>query len=285
MKKAFLDLVNGRGSAKANISRITYYGFVQNLIFTALQNAVFALAFGDDDEEDAEVQEAKQEKYMAVADSMLDNILRGTGIAGAAVTTLKAIIRKVIKESKKEGFPGPDYDAVAFELLNFSPPIDIKASRLRMAGNTWKYQGWKHEIEQFGINDPAWEAAAYAISAVTNVPLDRLYKKIQNVSAAMEADQENWKRVALLLGWSEWQLETPKETKERRALEKQQKKEVKAAQVKDNRTDEEKEYDKIKDLNKPEQVRILDSLGLTKAQIRALKYEEDRIKKILELTE
>ena len=285
MKKAFMDLVNGRGSAKANISRITYYGFVQNLIFTALQNAVFALAFGDDEEDDAEIQEAKQEKYMAVADGMLDNILRGTGIAGAAVTTLKAIVRKVIKESKKEGFPGPDYDAVAFELLNFSPPIDIKASRLRMAGNTWKYQGWKHEIEQFGINDPAWEAAAYAISAVTNIPLDRLYKKIQNVSAAMEADQENWKRVALLLGWSEWQLETPKETKERRALEKQQKKEIKATKVQDNRTDEEKEYDKIKDLNKPEQVRMLDSLGLTKAQIRALKYEEDRIKKILELTE
>ena len=70
-----------------------------------------------------------------------------------------------------------------------------------MAGNTWKYQGWKHEIEQFGINDPAWEAAAYAISAVTNVPLDRLYKKIQNVSAAMEADQENWKRVALFLSF------------------------------------------------------------------------------------
>jgi hypothetical protein len=103
MKKAFMDLVNGRGSAKANISRITYYGFVQNLIFTALQNAVFALAFGDDEEDDAEIQEAKQEKYMAVADGMLDNILRGTGIAGAAVTTLKAIVRKVIKESKKEG--------------------------------------------------------------------------------------------------------------------------------------------------------------------------------------
>jgi hypothetical protein len=101
----------------------------------------------------------------------------------------------------------------------------------------------------------------------------------------MEADQENWKRVALLLGWSEWQLETPKEAKERRALEKQQKKEIKVAKVQDNRTDEEKEYDKIKDLNKPEQVRMLDSLGLTKAQIRALKYEEDRIKKILELTE
>ena len=32
-KKAAQDLVAGRGSWKANVSRILYYGFVQNLIF------------------------------------------------------------------------------------------------------------------------------------------------------------------------------------------------------------------------------------------------------------
>ena len=34
-KKAFLDLKNGRGSAKTNISKIVYYTFVQNIIFSA----------------------------------------------------------------------------------------------------------------------------------------------------------------------------------------------------------------------------------------------------------
>eukprot|EP00494_Astrolonche_serrata_P004198 UN04210 len=32
MKRAFQDLVNGRGSSKSNMSKIVYYGFVQNLI-------------------------------------------------------------------------------------------------------------------------------------------------------------------------------------------------------------------------------------------------------------
>ena len=47
IKKAASDLKNGRGDAKTNISKILYYGFVQNLIFNALQQAVFALGFGD----------------------------------------------------------------------------------------------------------------------------------------------------------------------------------------------------------------------------------------------
>ena len=50
-KKAFLDLKNGRGDAKSNISKILYYGAAQNLIFGALQQALFRFMF-DDDEED-----------------------------------------------------------------------------------------------------------------------------------------------------------------------------------------------------------------------------------------
>ena len=36
-------------------------------------------------------------------------------------------------------------------------------------------------------------------------------------------------------------------------------------------------------MNKPRQVEILDSLGLTKKQIRDLRYEKDRVNKIIQL--
>ena len=45
MKKAALDLKDGRGDAKTNISKIVYYTFAQNLIFNALQQALFAISF------------------------------------------------------------------------------------------------------------------------------------------------------------------------------------------------------------------------------------------------
>ena len=52
IKKAVLDLSYGRGDPKTNISKILYYGAVQNAIFTGLQQGLFAMLF--DDEEDDE---------------------------------------------------------------------------------------------------------------------------------------------------------------------------------------------------------------------------------------
>lgn len=50
-KRAIQDLINGRGDAKTNISKIVYYGVAQNVIFNMLQQATFALGFGDDEDE------------------------------------------------------------------------------------------------------------------------------------------------------------------------------------------------------------------------------------------
>ena len=59
----------------------------------------------------------------------------------------------------------------------------------------------------FSIDNPAYMATAKIISAVTNVPVDRLLLKMQNVMDATAAETETWMRIALLLGWPKWQLE------------------------------------------------------------------------------
>ena len=43
MKRAIQDLYNGRGDFKTNISKIIYYGGVQNALFYALQQGLFAV--------------------------------------------------------------------------------------------------------------------------------------------------------------------------------------------------------------------------------------------------
>ena len=295
MKKAFLDLKNGRGDAKSHISKIIYYGAIQNAMFTAMQQAMFALLFNEEEEPDEE----KRKKYYKMGNSMMDNILRGLGIWGTAASTLVAMTRKVIEESQKEGYPGADYDAAAMELLNFSPPIDIKISKLRQAGSNWKYEGWKHDEAAWSMKDPAYKSAAYVISSLTNVPIDRFYKKMDNIQSALDSDNETWKRIANVLGWANWELESEADRKTRKADEKERKKDIKAkkkeeAQIKKEKEmsaeekeklKEEKRRKKYKDLNKAEQVSKLDSLGLSKAEIRALKYEKDRVNKLLELME
>ena len=71
----------------------------------------------------------------------------------------------------------------------------------------------------FAIDNPAYEAASKVVSATTNVPLDRLFTKTNNIAAAMGEDAEVWQRIAMMLGWPEWQIR-PKEKKKKRSKKK-----------------------------------------------------------------
>jgi len=332
-KRAIQDLVNGRGDAKSNISRVVYYGFVQNVIFNALQQAVFALGFGDDDEED----EAKNKKYLNVANGMLDSLLRGLGIGGAALSVAKNFLMDIYERSGRDR---PEYVDSVWEVTRFSPPIYSKLSKLKQAG--WQFDSKKRREliyeRGFSLDNPAYEAAAKVVSATTNIPLDRVMYKIKNIEGALDEDNEIWQRIAMMGGWPKWQLEdpktpamlTPEEKTEKKANVKienykkakgskdydtikkltsdQQIKMLKSLgfgdyTIKNAKSEQAKidliiaknsgkkikidkeaiRKDKFKKLSKEEQVRKLDSLGLSKAEISALKYENDRVEKMLEL--
>ena len=78
-KKAFLDLKNGRGDWKTNVSKIAYYAAIQNLIFSTLSNAMFGMLF-DDTEED--MWDKKKDR---VVNNMMDTVLRGSGVYGLSL--------------------------------------------------------------------------------------------------------------------------------------------------------------------------------------------------------
>jgi hypothetical protein len=209
IKKAASDLKNRRGDVKTNISKIIYYGFVQNLIFNALQQAIFAIGFGNIEEEEDE-----KEKYLNTANSMVDSLLRGIGIAGAFTSVGKNIIVRVIKESQKKN---PKYEKISFDLARISPPISSKLSRLNQAGRAFQWQKEEMREKGFAIDNPALMAGANVISAATNVPVDRLVRKANNVNTAVSQDLELWERFALLGGWQAWELGIDDEPKKPKA--------------------------------------------------------------------
>jgi len=198
IKKAALDLKNRRGDDRENVSKIIYYMTVQNLIFNALQQAMFALAFNDDDDD-----EKTRSKYANVANGMADSVLRGLGLYGAAFSTLKNFLLKIYKEGQKKN---PKYRDAAVTLLKISPPISSKISRLEQAGAILDFE--KQEIKKAGldINNPAILAAGQTISALTNLPVDRAVKKVQNINSAINEDLQLYQRIALLGGWNKWDL-------------------------------------------------------------------------------
>jgi len=147
------------------------------------------------------------------ANGMVDSILRGIGIGGAIVSTGKNAILRIIRENEKDR---PNYERVADELLKISPPVSSKYSKIVQAARAYSWN--KKEIKEkgFSLDNPAYLANAKVISSLTNIPLDRAIKKIENIENAVYADIEPWQRAALLAGWSDWQLDIKKETKKKK---------------------------------------------------------------------
>jgi hypothetical protein len=213
IKKAASDLINNRGDQRTNISKIIYYGAIQNFIFNALQQALIAVSFASDDEtfDEEQVEKFKQEKTVNVANGMADSILRGTGWGGALVSTLKNIIMALHRQSKKAR---PAYEDAATELLSFSPPIDSKITRIRSGFRTLSWEQDEIKEKGFSLDNPALLAGAQILNGFTNIPLDRVMRKYNNLKSSTREDLITPIRVFTALGWSErdfgvadWQIE------------------------------------------------------------------------------
>jgi len=197
MKKAVLDLVNRRGDTKTNISKIIYYGAIQNILFYSLQQASMAVLFGlGDDEEDEKKQKTAKEKRDRLLNSVLDGILRGSGLPGAIISTAKNVILEYYVQDAKDPFV-QDHGKTIIAALNFSPPLGSKASRI--------YTGLKGKKFEKTIFDAIKNKSKIA-AAITNIPVDRMVTKIDNMRVAVNQPIEDWKRLALLAGWDQWSL-------------------------------------------------------------------------------
>jgi len=225
MIKAFLDLKKGRykgfygeDSFTSKASKIAYYGFVQSAIFAGLQSALFALAANGDDDD------LVAKKELAALNTTADSFLRGMGISGVVVSGFKNAVLAFMKEDKK-GFTA-DFSEVGEALLNMSPTIGSKFSKLDAAGNTYKYN--KDEINKKGFvldNHHGIDAVLQTVEAITNAPVYRPSRKIDNIKSFLDERNEDWQRVLNILGWSDWDVggQEYKQAKQKRENKKKKK--------------------------------------------------------------
>ena len=205
-KKAALDLANGRGDFKTNVSKILYYGAVQNAIFYSLQQALFATMFEED-----ETKKATDKRVERLANGMFDGFVRGTGLPGALAVTAKNTIIKYQQESER-GYQA-DYGNVMGEALSISPPLSTKYKKGYGSFKTFKFAGTKKgkkEQEQYSPYDPLNPvniARAKIVEATTNIPVARMLKKTDNLKTAVTGEgAQDWQRIALAFGWDKWSL-------------------------------------------------------------------------------
>merc|ERR1712127_944895 len=141
IKRSVQDLYNRRGSDKANIAKIIYYGGMQNLVFNFLQQAMFAAMWGGEDDE--EVLEGKKAK---VVNSMADGLLRGMGVKAAIFVAIKNTAIKLFERSKRDR--GQDYRYYAvMGMLAVSP-------QLSKAASAYEYGKDKMDYGKFSLDSP-----------------------------------------------------------------------------------------------------------------------------------
>jgi len=225
IQKSVSDLVNRRGDARSHISKILYYSTIQNFIFNALQQALFAIAFTDDDTFDEEQKKKfRDEKLFNTANGMLDSLLRGSGYVGAGAYAIKNVIISLQRQSKKAN---PKFEDSAARILDFSPPISSKVSKLRGGLRTLSWERDEIVEKGFSLDNPALLAGASILNAFTNIPLDRAVRKYNNISSSFNNDHGLPIRVMTALGWSErdfgvedWQIEQRERERIKKAKEK-----------------------------------------------------------------
>jgi hypothetical protein len=202
-KKALSDLVNRRGDWKTNVSKIIYYGMVQNIVFAALQTALAFIMWGDDEEE-------IENRTTRAMNQALDSFLRGTGLYGALASTLKNTIIQW-QQQKEKPWGKERIEKIAIEVINLSPPI---GSKVRKIVNAYYADSWNEGVsEELGwrIENPKLNMATNIIEALTNIPLARVQNKANNLEEAITGNHETWKRVAMTLGWNRWDIDAEDE--------------------------------------------------------------------------
>ena len=244
-KKAFQDIYNRRitkpnstqmQSDISNAARITYYFAVQNAIFYTLQTALFAMMFGDDEEDNNKLFLKKRERLI---NGSIDSVLRGTGLIGGVVATLKNVA--IAWARQRDVRYNPDESAVMLEALNLSPVLGIKGRKIVNAEKTLNYnKNVIDEMNTFDIDNPQWSAVTNYTEAFTNIPLNRLYNKTQNIRQALNNEHAAWERALMFLGWSQYNLDLEnkkmievKETvKEKKKIESKKKAKIKREEKK-----------------------------------------------------
>ena len=206
-KRLLQDVASGRSKAKGGMNQVRkdlqsvfYYTAGQAMLFNALQTALFASMFSDDEEDKLE------EKTITAIERILTSYAKSLGNPGAVIGSIYSVLAEANEQIEKRGRIDNAYK-LALEATAISPPLNTKLKDIVAIGNIYKYNHKQIEKDPFEakLDNPVLEITGN-IASFAGYPLDRVIRKAQNLEAVMNEQTEAWEKVFLTLGWSKWEL-------------------------------------------------------------------------------
>ena len=185
---------------RKDLQSVFYYTAGQAMLFNALQTALFASMFSDDEEDKLE------EKTITAIERILTSYAKSLGNPGAVIGSIYSVLAEANEQIEKRGRIDNAYK-LALEATAISPPLNTKLKDIVAIGNIYKYNHKQIEKDPFEVklDNPVLEIAGN-VASFAGYPLDRVIRKAQNLEAVMNEQTEAWEKVFLTLGWSKWEL-------------------------------------------------------------------------------
>ena len=197
-KRGIQDVLSGRSKARGtlgkDLAKLSWYGAIQSLIFTQLQNAV---GLFDDEEEDETAKEW-------AINSFITSYLKAFGPGGAIASAIYPLIADMKKVMEGERVKGEQF---LLDAVSVSPPIQ---SRLRKLNKIIKEAQYRPDELVDPTTESFWKTLGYGLNVGANVPLDRAIEKLDNLGEIVNEDHSAWTDLLLFFGYKQWQLDETK---------------------------------------------------------------------------
>ena len=208
------------------------------------------------------LERKNDQRTLRIINSMTDSILKGSGVRGAALATIKNTITEYFKQEEK-GFTA-DHTYTILQALSLSPPIGSKARKLYSAIQTKKFERDTLAARGFDVTadgklnlSPAYSIIGSLASAIGNVPLDRVVDELNSIVEAMDSRNTTWQRIALALGWKTWDVGAKNEEHDQIKIEgKEKRKEEGKAKAKKTREENKKKKKEAEAAAEDEAIRL-----------------------------
>ena len=195
MQKSLKDMLAKGSTPKqrgAAAWKIFYYGAIQNATFTLMQQALFsALDLEDEDEE---------RKVVNGLNSMLDVILRGSGIYGSVISVIK---NTTIGQLRAKGSPQQKSVRALKDAARIMPAVSRKVTQLEKSILDPRYSASAGELDI----DPAMVKWANRVALTTNIPADRILLKLEGVNDLTSEDLNQLEKALRVGGWDRYSLD------------------------------------------------------------------------------
>lgn len=199
-KRAVQDLLANRGNPVKNVRRILYYGALQNVLFHFLQSAAFYIFINKDELKDEE----EEKRLYGILNRMADTILAGSGFNGVIAASIKNVVLELADEFSDGG--QKNTREALIRSTAFSPPINSKLRKVNSAFQRFERKQEREKMGDLSFENPFLKSSTELIEAATNLPANRVLRKVENVKLALDKETDFWRSIFLIMGYNKYDL-------------------------------------------------------------------------------